>query len=84
LGWGFVGSDFGDAPPIVLGGEVQVSESVKLLSENWIPAGADEAILSFGIRFFGEHLAGDFGLITSTEASGGFPFIPWLGFVYNF
>jgi len=84
LGWGFIGNDFGDAPSIVLGGETQISESVKLLSENWIPAGADGAILSFGIRFFGEHLAGDFGLITSTQASGGFPFFPWVGFVYNF
>jgi len=84
LGWGFIGEDFSDGPSIVIGGETQVSESVKLLSENWIPAGSDLAILSFGVRFFGEHLAGDFGLMTTTESGDGFPFIPWVGFVYNF
>ncbi len=84
LGWGYYGDDFSDSPLIVLGGELQVSESTKLLSENWIPPGGEGALLFFGIRFFGEHLAGDFGLMTTTEASGDWPFMPWVGIVYNF
>ena len=84
LGWGFVEGDFSSKPMIVLGGEVQLSGSTKLITENWLPPGDNGAIISFGIRFFGSNLAADFGLITSTEASDGFPFLPWLGFAYNF
>jgi hypothetical protein len=84
LGWGFVEGDFSSKPMIVLGGEVQLSGSTKLITENWLPPGDNGAIISFGIRFFGANLAADFGLITSTEASGGFPFLPWIGFAYNF
>lgn len=62
-----------------------MSNSIKLLTENWIPHGeASGALISLGIRFFGKHLAADFGLMTSTKANGSWPFIPWLGFCYNF
>ena len=84
LGWGFVDGDFSSKPLVVLGGELQVSGSVKLITENWILPGDSPAVISFGIRFFGASLATDFGLITSTESSEGFPFLPWLGFAYNF
>jgi hypothetical protein len=84
LGWGFVEGDFSGNPMLVLGGELQISRSTKLITENWLPPGDNEAIISFGIRFFGARLAGDFGLITSTEPTEGFPFFPWLGFAYNF
>jgi hypothetical protein len=63
-----------------------VSNSVALVSENWIPVGSDVQILSFGFRFFGEHLAADlayFYPVTKTESEG-FPFLPWSGFTYNF
>jgi hypothetical protein len=88
LGNGFTGeSGFSENPIIVAGGEFTVSDGLKIISENWIPANGDEAILSFGFRFFGENVAGDFGLITVSSflsESRGFPFIPWLGFTYNF
>lgn len=84
LGWGFVNDETADSPVIVLGGELQASKSVKLITENWIPPNSDIAIISFGIRFFGEHLAADFGLITTTAGQSGFPFVPWIGFAYNF
>ena len=84
LGFGFSGGDFADKPIIVIGGEVRVSKSVKLISENWLVLSGDVDLISFGVRFFGENLAADFGLITSTEAGDGFPFFPWLGFAYNF
>lgn len=84
IGWGFVNGEFSENPAVLLGGEIQLSNSVKLLSENWILPEAESSIISFGIRFFGQHLAADFGLITVTEDVEGFPFIPWLGFAYNF
>ena len=84
LGWGFVEGDFSSKPMVVLGGELQVSGSIKLITENWIPPGDSGALVSLGVRFFGANLAADFGFLTSTEASGDFPFLPWIGFAYNF
>lgn len=84
FGWGYEEWDFSDTPFILLGGEVQVSNSVKLLSENWIVS--DFGIISFGIRFFGDNLATDFGLFRPVGEGtdmGGWPFFPWIGFVYN-
>ena len=71
---------------LMLGLEIQISRVSKIISENWIFPATDESItfISLGIRFYGSNLAADFGLITSTEASGSFPFLPWLGFAYNF
>lgn len=84
LGFGFSGGDFAEKPILVLGGDVRVSKSVKLMTENWIVLG-EGSVLSFGIRFFGKSLAADFGLVYPTDSGGdGFPFFPWLGFAYNF
>ncbi len=45
-----------------------------------------EVIVSAGIRFFGERIAADFALWTSPELLDDdlFPFVPWVGFAYNF
>jgi len=85
LGWGFAGGEIANKPILLLGGEIRLSNSIKLISENWIPPGTDLVMYSFGIRFFGENLAADLGFIRPSQmGSGGFPFIPWIGFAYNF
>lgn len=85
LAWGFIEGDFSNTPTLMLGAEFQTSNSTKFITENWFPAKSDVAIISFGIRFFGESIAGDFGLMRSTASTGGgFPFLPWIGFAYNF
>jgi hypothetical protein len=85
MGWGFVKGETANKPIFLLGGELQLSNSLKLLSENWIPSGLDIGLLSIGIRFFGENLAADLGLIHPAGSEiPGFPFFPWIGFVYNF
>jgi hypothetical protein len=85
LGFGVVDGELSKRPMLVLGGEMRASNYVKFVTENWFPPDADGAVISFGIRFFGEHLAADFGLITFTKiALDAWPFFPWLGFVYNF
>ncbi len=87
LGYGFAGGEFASKPVFVLGGETQVSSNIKLVTENWFPAGTDFKLLSFGIRFFGEHLAADLGFMYPLSDEGGmsgFPFFPWVGFAYNF
>lgn len=87
--FGFVDGEFGKHPGLMLGGEYQLSNNMKLLTENYVFLGATEAgmLVSGGIRFFGDRLAADIGLVTLTSVLNddiGFPFIPWLGFAYNF
>lgn len=70
----------------LLGGELQTSNSTKLITENWIPSDGDAAI-SLGVRFFGESIAVDLAFITAKsilEDIEGWPFIPWVDFAVNF
>jgi hypothetical protein len=85
LGWGFAGGEIGNKPILLIGGELRLSNSIKLISENWIPPGTDLVVYSLGFRFFGENLAADLGFFRPSQMdTGGFPFIPWIGFAYNF
>jgi hypothetical protein len=74
-----------DAGLFIVGAEFRISNFTKLITENWLLSGG--GLSSFGIRFFNDKLAADLGFIrsiSSGRSSEGFPFIPWLGFVYNF
>lgn len=88
LAFGYAESEFSKKPALMLGGEHQVSNSIKLLTENYIFVGVEDGVaISGGVRFFGDNLAADIGLFTFPallEDGGSFPFIPWLGFAYNF
>ena len=89
----------------LVGLESQVSNHVKLLSENYVLAtpstvfvctagagcveesdGLDvTALLSGGVRFFNETLAADLAAFVVPELlDEGLPFVPWVGFAYNF
>jgi hypothetical protein len=79
-------SDF-NAPALLFGGETQISNRAKLMTENWFFTGEESLlVLSGGVRFFGESLSADIGLFTSPDFfdEGGFPFIPWLDFSVRF
>lgn len=72
-------------PVLLIGAEAQISNSIKLLTENWIFTGTDEpqVLFSGGVRFFGERLAVDLALFSSEEffeEDSGFPFVPWVDF----
>lgn len=85
IGFAFAGGEFADKPVFALGGEVRVGRYVKLISENWLIPNSDVQVISVGIRFFGENLAADFALIHPLGSDiDGFPFLPWIGFAYNF
>ena len=85
LGWGFSSGEIANKPVLLIGGDYRISRNIKFITENWIPPDVDLVIWSFGLRFFGERLAGDLGFIRPSKfTSNGFPFIPWVGFAYNF
>lgn len=85
LGWGYSGEETSDKPILMIGGEQQLSNSIKLITENWFPQGSGIGLISLGIRFFGDRLSADLGFWTpvgaDTEGSG---FLPWVSFIYNF
>lgn len=88
-GWGFRwgGSEasLSNAPVLVLGGETRVSRRVKLLSENWIYASGSggTALLSGAVRFIGDRLSADLGVIGSSGQDLGCC-LPMVNFVWNF
>ena len=80
--------DFAEHPVLLLGGNIRLSESMALVSENWLITGEDLGLdqqpLGLALRFFGPRIAVDAGVIIIGEVlKEGFP-IPWLSFVYNF
>lgn len=92
VGFGYIKDqgevEFAKQPIIMLGGNIRISNSIALISENWFITGAGfdlgQQPFSVALRFFGERLAVDLGLILIGEVlEEGFP-IPMLSFTYNF
>jgi len=84
IGVGYAGGGFADSPALMVGGERRVSRRVGLVSENYyFPGAFDAGLVSGGIRFFGEKMALDFGLVRTVGDSDGVTF-PFVGFIVNF
>jgi hypothetical protein len=80
-GFGYAGSEMANTPVLMAGFETRTSRRTKLVSENWIFP-RDGVILSFGPRFMGERMSGDFGIAMPLFGDGGFIF-PMVNFVWN-
>ncbi len=77
-----------DAPVLMVGGTVRAGKRVSLVAESWLFPGHDfqlsEQPLGVAVRFFGERLSVDVGVVLVAEIlDEGFP-IPWLSFSYHF
>lgn len=85
LGWPFiVGHGSSRNPWVMFGGEARTSNRIKLLAEVWKFPGSSEMPGVFGMRFIGERMAVDFGLMHVFGADmGSWPFIPWVDFVIH-
>ena len=75
-------------PIVVFGGTARISNRVSFISENWLILGEDldlsEQPFSVGVRFLGDRLSADVGLVLVGAAlDEGFP-IPWLSVTYHF
>ena len=82
-GGAYAEGDMADGAVLMMGGDVRASRSIKLMSENYLITDGGEglALLSFGIRFIGEHLSADVGLAMPSEAPIALPLV---NFVYSF
>lgn len=77
-----------EAPILMVGGNVQLSNSVALVSENWLMLGRDFKLsqqpFGLALRFFGERISADVGVVFVGEIlEEGFP-VPWLSVSYHF
>jgi hypothetical protein len=86
VGFGFAQEDVASEPVVLLGLEHRLGDNTKLISENFVFPTAELLVLSGGVRFFGDTLSADLGFFSSPDVigEGGFPFFPWIGFVYGF
>ncbi len=84
LGYGFEGAEFATKPMVMLGGELRASRRLSFVSENWIFPGADEPLVSYGIRLFGETMSVDLGFITALGENALIPGLPYIDFVFKF
>lgn len=84
VAWGYADDELTNTPGIMLGGQGRVSRRVSLISENWfIPIdGETEGVVSYGLRFLGEHLSVDLAWVTALGQRG--VGAPWLGFAFRF
>jgi hypothetical protein len=86
-GWGYAGGRISGDPAIMLGGAARVSDRVSFLSENYIiPSISDNAVISYGVRIFGEKLSVDlaFANAIGSHTSLVFPGIPYVAVAVKF
>jgi hypothetical protein len=84
VGYSYARSDDDDAgsPVVMIGGEHRVSRRVKLVTENYVFKGGGFA--SGGLRFFGEKLSADFGLVMPLFEDETFVVFPMINIVRKF
>lgn len=73
-----------EKPFLMLGGEKRIGRRTKLISENYLAPGGDGTALSGGIRFFGERLSADAGIIGWVDGDNAECCFPLVNFVYSF
>jgi hypothetical protein len=85
-GLAYGGGDLADRPVFMLGGEKRLSRRTSFVSENYLLPGEANALISYGIRFFGEKLSVDLALWNAfgEDAEPIFPGIPYISFAVKF
>ncbi|HEU4882266.1 MAG TPA: hypothetical protein VFT45_08480 [Longimicrobium sp.] len=77
-------SEIGDQPVFMIGGEARMSRRTKFITENYFMPGESGALISGGVRFFGERLSADFGLGAGFGDGDNACCLPLVNFVYSF
>jgi hypothetical protein len=85
-GLAYGGGDLADRPIFMLGGEHRIARRASLLTENYVLPGESNALISYGIRLFGEKLAVDFAFWNAfgPDVPTVYPGIPYLAFAVKF
>ena len=84
IGWGYFDTRWSDKPVITISGMTRISRRFGLVTENWFVP--NYSIFTYGVRFIGEKISVDIGLVNSKDIAKGFklglPF--FLDFVFKF
>lgn len=84
-GFGYGGGDFSGSPAIMLGGETRLSRRTAFVTENYLIPNVDNgALISYGLRFFGEKLSADLAFWYVPGEDLAFPGIPYVAFSVKF
>jgi hypothetical protein len=67
---------------VMVGGDRPIRRNMKFITENYV-WGSGNGLVSAGVRFFGERLSADLGLVTPIGDGAGYVF-PVVNFVYLF
>jgi hypothetical protein len=85
VGYGYAEDEFKDEMILLIGGELQVAEHTKFITENWLVPGSSPNLLFFGFRFMNKNVAADAALLYPSGTDAGLRnLIPWMGFAVNF
>ncbi len=84
VGFGFIGEHVSDRPVFMLGGEKRLTRSISFVSENLIVPGAEDQVVSYGLRFFGERISFDLAFFNSLDGEIAFPGLPYIDAVIAF
>lgn len=76
--------DLADRPLVMVGGEARAGRRLKFITENYFVFGESGAALSGGMRFFGERLSADAGLVMLVGEGCSGCVGPLVNFVYVF
>ncbi len=71
VGWGWWNGKWSDKPIITVSGMTRLSRRIGLVTENWFVP--DYSVFSYGVRFLGEKIAVDIGLVNSRDIAKTFP-----------
>jgi hypothetical protein len=86
-GWGYTGGRVSGDPAIMVGGATRVARRISLLTENYfVPSVSDDALVSYGFRFFGEKLSVDLAFANAVGPNTKllFPGFPYVAFAFKF
>jgi len=81
-GYAYETGDGGGSAVVMIGGEHRISRRVKFVTENYVWEGPT-GILSAGVRFIGDRLSADLGLVVPVASDEFFAF-PIVNFVWSF
>lgn len=86
-GYGLVDSEFSEHPAVMVAGTHRVSNSIALLTENYLLPGGSEGVQYFGIqgiRILSRKNAFDLGAIIIPEIASEIPALPFVGYARAF
>lgn len=86
-GWGYTGNGIADQPVVMIGGASRAGRRFSLVTENYIfPSGDINALVSYGVRLFGEKLSVDLAFFNGLGSGSEFlfPGIPYVAVAMKF